>query len=76
MDLDQVDPGLFRRVMGRFATGVAVITTVVEGDIHGMTRKCLHVRLLVTAALRRIDLGRRRACTRTCTLPATTVSRS
>ena len=37
MDLDQVDPGLFRRVMGRFATGVAVITTVVEGDIHGMT---------------------------------------
>ena len=37
MDLDQVDPGLFRRVMGRFATGVAVITTAVEDDVHGMT---------------------------------------
>jgi flavin reductase (DIM6/NTAB) family NADH-FMN oxidoreductase RutF len=37
VDLNQVDPDLFRRVMGCFATGVAVITTAVAGDIHGMT---------------------------------------
>jgi hypothetical protein len=37
MNLNQVDPDLFRRVMGCFATGVAVITTAVAGDIHGMT---------------------------------------
>lgn len=29
--------GLFREVMGRFATGVTVITTVVEGRVFGMT---------------------------------------
>lgn len=32
-----VDPGSFRRVMGRFATGVTVVTTEVEGEIFGMT---------------------------------------
>jgi flavin reductase len=37
IDLDQVDPDLFRRVMGCFATGVAVITTAVADDIYGMT---------------------------------------
>jgi flavin reductase (DIM6/NTAB) family NADH-FMN oxidoreductase RutF len=32
-----VDPQLFRRVMGRFATGVTVITAAANGETHGMT---------------------------------------
>jgi len=32
-----VDPQLFRRVMGRFATGVTVITAAVDAETHGMT---------------------------------------
>ncbi len=32
-----VDPYEFRRVMGHFPTGVTVITTVHEGERHGMT---------------------------------------
>lgn len=32
-----VDPQLFRRVMGHFATGVTVITAAAEGKTHGMT---------------------------------------
>lgn len=32
-----VDPQLFRRVMGRFATGVTVITATVDAETHGMT---------------------------------------
>lgn len=32
-----VDPQLFRRVMGRFATGVTVITAAANGKTHGMT---------------------------------------
>ena len=32
-----VDGRLFRRVMGRFATGVTVITAEVEGGVRGMT---------------------------------------
>ena len=32
-----VDSTLFRRVMGRFATGVTVITAEAEGSVHGMT---------------------------------------
>lgn len=32
-----VDPFLFRRVFGRFATGVTVITTTAEGIDHAMT---------------------------------------
>ena len=31
------DPDLFREVLGRFATGVGVMTTVVDGRQHGMT---------------------------------------
>lgn len=31
------DPKLFRRVMGRFTTGVTVITTEIEGAVCGMT---------------------------------------
>ncbi|MEU6039289.1 flavin reductase family protein [Actinomadura sp. NPDC047616] len=33
----QVDPLRFRQVVGRFATGVAVVTTVAGGVDHGMT---------------------------------------
>jgi flavin reductase (DIM6/NTAB) family NADH-FMN oxidoreductase RutF len=32
-----LDTGLFRRVMGRFATGVTVITAEAEGGVRGMT---------------------------------------
>jgi flavin reductase (DIM6/NTAB) family NADH-FMN oxidoreductase RutF len=32
-----VDPLTFRRVMGHFPTGVAVLTTLHEGERHGMT---------------------------------------
>lgn len=32
-----VDPLTFRRVAGRFATGVTVVTTVVGSEHHGMT---------------------------------------
>lgn len=32
-----VDPKLFRRVMGRFATGVTVITAEAEDGVRGMT---------------------------------------
>lgn len=34
---EQLDPQLFRRVMGRFASGVTVITTEGEGGVRGMT---------------------------------------
>ncbi len=33
----QIDPREFRNTMGRFATGVTVITTEVDGQAHGMT---------------------------------------
>jgi flavin reductase len=32
-----VDPLLFRKVMGSFATGVTVITTEIDGNVRGMT---------------------------------------
>ncbi|MFI0451067.1 flavin reductase family protein [Actinomadura sp. 6N118] len=32
-----VDPALYRQVVGRFATGVAVVTTVADGADHAMT---------------------------------------
>ena len=32
-----VPPALFRKVMGRFATGVTVVTTDVGGEVFGMT---------------------------------------
>jgi flavin reductase (DIM6/NTAB) family NADH-FMN oxidoreductase RutF len=32
-----VDPRLFRNVMGRFATGVTVVSTALEGKVHCMT---------------------------------------
>jgi flavin reductase len=33
----QLSPHMFRQVMGRFATGVTVITTTVEDHVYGMT---------------------------------------
>lgn len=33
----QIDPVDFRRTLGRFASGITVITTKHEGDVHGMT---------------------------------------
>ena len=32
-----IDPKLFRRVMGSFASGVTVVTTVADGQVRGMT---------------------------------------
>ncbi|MCL4296948.1 MAG: flavin reductase family protein [Anaerolineae bacterium] len=32
-----IDPREFRNCLGRFATGVTVITTEVDGQVHGMT---------------------------------------
>jgi flavin reductase (DIM6/NTAB) family NADH-FMN oxidoreductase RutF len=36
-DLPAIDPAVFRRVLGQFATGVTVITVQHDGDTHGMT---------------------------------------
>lgn len=36
-----VDPDAFRAVMGRFATGVTVMTTVADGAPHGMTANAI-----------------------------------
>jgi flavin reductase (DIM6/NTAB) family NADH-FMN oxidoreductase RutF len=33
----RIDPTEFRRALGRFATGIAVLTTVHDGQVHGMT---------------------------------------
>ena len=32
-----MDPKLFRKTMGSFATGVAIVTTKCDGELHGMT---------------------------------------
>lgn len=37
MTTPQVDPLVFRQTMGKFATGVAVITTEIDAQPHGMT---------------------------------------
>ncbi|TDD81041.1 flavin reductase [Actinomadura darangshiensis] len=34
---DALDPDLFRRAVGRFPTGVAIVTTVADGTDHAMT---------------------------------------
>ncbi|MDX1440777.1 MAG: flavin reductase family protein [Rubricoccaceae bacterium] len=34
---EDVSPALFRQVMGCFATGITVITTEIDGEVHGMT---------------------------------------
>lgn len=33
----EIDGALYRQVMGRFATGITVITTRIDGRVHGMT---------------------------------------
>jgi flavin reductase (DIM6/NTAB) family NADH-FMN oxidoreductase RutF len=35
--IQESDSHLFRQALGRFATGVTVITTMDEGSVHGMT---------------------------------------
>lgn len=35
--LDLTNPRDFRNTLGRFATGVTVVTTAAEGQVHGMT---------------------------------------
>lgn len=37
MESDRLDPRRFRNVIGSFATGVAIITTELDGTHHGMT---------------------------------------
>ena len=37
MSPPSVPPEVFRAAMGRFATGVTVVTTVIDGEHHGMT---------------------------------------
>lgn len=41
LHMDAVDPLAFRRTMGAFATGVAVVTAVWDGEYHGMTMNSL-----------------------------------
>ena len=36
-----VDSRTFRNVMGRFATGVTVIATEIDGEIQGMTANAI-----------------------------------
>ena len=36
-----IDAAAFRKVMGSFATGVAVVTTAVDGKLHGLTANAL-----------------------------------
>jgi flavin reductase (DIM6/NTAB) family NADH-FMN oxidoreductase RutF len=33
----QIDPAEFRRALGRFASGITVVTTNHDGQVHGMT---------------------------------------
>lgn len=33
----EIDPHRFRETLGRFASGITVVTTMHEGEIHGMT---------------------------------------
>ena len=49
-----MDDRVFRKAMGKFATGVTVITTEVEGETHGMTANAfmsvsLHPMLVVVS---------------------------
>jgi flavin reductase (DIM6/NTAB) family NADH-FMN oxidoreductase RutF len=37
MEQTAIDPRVFRTTMGRFATGVTVVSTVYGGQVHGMT---------------------------------------
>ena len=44
------DPQLQRQIMGRFATGVTVVTTSCDGQLWGMTANAGHVAVPVAAA--------------------------
>jgi flavin reductase (DIM6/NTAB) family NADH-FMN oxidoreductase RutF len=35
--LDPTDARIFRRIMSRFATGITVVTTEIDGQVYGMT---------------------------------------
>ncbi|MEZ4836496.1 MAG: flavin reductase [Caldilineaceae bacterium] len=37
MKKPSIDPKAFRNALGRFASGVTVVTTVVDDKVHGMT---------------------------------------
>jgi hypothetical protein len=37
--LQRIDPGAMRRTLGRFTTGVTVVTTARGDDVHAMTAK-------------------------------------
>jgi len=41
IEMDEVDPLVYRRTVGTFATGVAVVTALHEGEYHGMTMNSL-----------------------------------
>jgi len=36
-ELDPADARVYRRVMSRFATGITVVTTAIDGEVFGMT---------------------------------------
>ena len=60
---DTIDPRLFRRTMGGFATGVTVITVDVNGTTHGMTANAfmsgsLHPPLCVVSIAKRAHTHR------------------
>jgi flavin reductase (DIM6/NTAB) family NADH-FMN oxidoreductase RutF len=59
--LATIDPALFRRVMGRFATGVTVITATANGETRGMTANAfmsgsLHPPLLIVSIAKRAHM--------------------
>lgn len=56
-----IDPPHFRRVMGRFATGVTVITASADGETRGMTANAfmsgsLHPPLLIVSIAKRAHM--------------------
>ena len=56
-----VDTAQFRRVMGRFATGVTVITAEAEGGVRGMTANAFMSGSL-TPPLCIISVAKKAAC--------------
>lgn len=53
-----IDPRMFRETMGRFATGVTVVSTEVVGEIHGMTANAF-VSVSLDPPLVLISIGQR-----------------
>lgn len=56
-----MDDRIFKDAMGKFATGVTVITTEVEGDVHGMTANAfmsvsLHPKLVVVSIAEKAEM--------------------